>query len=366
MVNITVIGSGNSGLTMAAHLSKNGERVSLWNRSKKTIEKLMETRTVYCEGLIEGPVEIELVTDDIKKALLDPDIIFVTTPASSHKTIAREIAKNIQKETTIVLNPGRTFGAVEFKKYYKQYNKEYEQKICESQTIIYTCRKTDEDSINLISLKSDVLISCIDSFGQVAAKKGRLKNELLIGELPESIREYFTPARSMIETSIGNVGMILHCAPLLLNTGWTENETSRYKYYYDGITPSVAKFIEKIDQERVDVSEKLGLKVETTREWMERTYGLRGHNLYDCIQRNEAYKTIDAPGSLDHRYINEDIPCGLVPLESIGKKLGLEMKHTSLVIDLANSLLDTDFRDRGRNLNDFTYEDFNKDFNRLF
>lgn len=83
---------------------------------------------------------------------------------------------------------------------------------------------------------------------------------------------------------------------------------------------------------------------------MIRTYHVTGSNLYECIQNNEAYKTIDAPGSLKHRYIFEDVPCGLVPLESIGLKLGLNMGYTTLIIDLASKLLNFDFRTTGRNL----------------
>ena len=134
----------------------------------------------------------------------------------------------------------------------------------------------------------------------------------------------------MIQTSIGNVGMVLHCAPLLLNTGWTESEKNIYKYYYDGITPTIGKLIEKIDDERVAVSDALGDKVESTKDWFIRTYHVSGNNLFECIQNNEAYKTIDAPGSLKHRYIFEDVPCGLVPLEAIGLKLGLDMSFTTL------------------------------------
>ena len=80
-MNITVVGAGNSGLTMAAHLSNEGENVTLWNRTTKTISKLMETNIVYCEGAIEGPIKINQVTDNIKEAVRDPDIIFITTPA---------------------------------------------------------------------------------------------------------------------------------------------------------------------------------------------------------------------------------------------------------------------------------------------
>lgn len=340
-MKVTVIGAGNSGLAMAAHLSGEGNKVTLWNRSKATIAKLMETHIIYCQGMINSETRIHLVTDDIEKAVENPDIILITTPASSHKELAKQLAKNLKKETLIVLNPGRTFGALEFQEIYRRWNPYLQQTVAETQTIIYTCRRTGEDSVDIISLKSDVLISTFDPD----------ENQRIIERLPGCIREYFIPARSMIETSIGNVGMILHCAPLLLNTGWTESKHTIYKYYYDGITPSIGKLIEQIDGERIVVSKLLGLEVETTKEWLERTYHIKGDSLYDCIQNNHAYTTIVAPSSLDHRYIFEDIPCGLVPLEAMGKKLGLKMQKTGLIIELASALMGVDFRDIGRNLN---------------
>lgn len=350
------MGAGNSGLAMAAHLSKEGNNVTLWNRSKSTISKLLSTQTIYCEGVIKGAIKVNLITNDIREALFDPDIILITTPANSHKELAEKIAKHINKETLIVLNPGRTFGALEFREVYQKNNSKISQTIAETQTIVYTCRKTGEDSVNIIGLKSGVLISTFDAN----------ENGKIISKLPICLQQFFTPAKSMIETSIGNVGMVLHCAPLLLNTGWTESEISLYKYYYDGITPSIGRLIEKIDQERVSVSKELGLEVETTKEWLERSYNVKGRNLYEVIQNNEDYKTIDAPTSLNHRYIFEDIPCGLVPLEAVGKKLGLEMKNTELIINLASSLMDVDFRETGRNLINYFVSDSITDLKFLF
>lgn len=341
-LRITVIGAGNSGMAMAAHLSQEGNEVTLWNRSRPTIDKLMVTRTIYCQGVLLGEVSIHLVTPDIGMALQDPEIILVTTPASSHQELAELIAKHIKKSTVIVLNPGRTFGALEFRNTYERFNRQFNQVVAETQTIIYTCRKTAEDAVHIIAFKDSVLISALDV----------TSNHLLISCLPECIQRFFVPADSMIQTSIGNVGMVLHCAPLLLNTGWTESETTVYKYYYEGITPTISELIEKIDGERVAVSAALGYRVESTKEWLIRTYHVTGSNLYECIRNNEAYKTIDAPQSLKHRYIYEDIPCGLVPLEGVGLKLGLNMSHTSLIIDLASKLFNVDFRRLGRNLED--------------
>lgn len=342
-MNVTIIGAGNSGLAMAAHLSSNGNKVSLWNRSISNIKKLMETHTIRCEGVIQGDFKIDLVTDDMEQAIEGSKVILITTPANSHKELALRLAKILKKETLIVLNPGRTFGAFEFQKVFRTVNEDF-QTIAETQTIIYTCRKTDEDCVNIIAFKSSVLISAIKSE----------KNPYIIQRLPECIRQYYIPAKSIIETSLGNIGMILHCAPLILNSGWTESKNNTYKYYCDGISTSIVGIIEKIDEERILVSEALGYKVESTIEWLKRTYHVKGSNIYECIQNNEVYKTIDAPNSLMHRYILEDVPCGLVPLESTGIELGLPMIYTSMIINLASSLLNTNFRKEGR----FSYNEY--------
>lgn len=340
-MQVTVIGAGNSGFAMAAHLCANGHQVRLWNRSVATIKKLQETHTIKCYGEIQGDFTIDLVTTDLKKAIEGTDMIFITTPANSHRELAKEIARYLDRDVIILLNPGRTFGALEFLQVFSKYNKLITPTIAETQTIIYTCRKVSEYAVNILALKSEVLLSTFDA----------RENKNIIKQLPVCLQPFFKPARSMIETSVGNVGMVLHCAPLLLNIGWTENQNSYYNYYYDGISPTIASFIEKIDEERVQVSERLGLKVESTKDWLKRTYRLEGDTIYECIQNNEAYKNISAPNTMNHRYIFEDIPFGLVPLEYIGRKLGLPMKNTRLVIDLASSLFDVSFRKVGRRVN---------------
>jgi opine dehydrogenase len=338
-MNITIIGAGNSGLAMAAHLAKFENKITLWNRSLKTIEKIIESKTIYVEGVFAGEYTIHNATTDMFIALHDAELVLITTPADSHKELAQLIANNISSELTIIMNPGRTLGVVEFQHYYQEISA-IPIKIAETQTIIYTCRKIDEQTVNIIAMKKNVLL---------ASKSSEITLDI-VSSLPFCLVEYFKPSKSIIDTSFGNVGMILHCAPLLLNTGWTEGLDKSYKYYYDGISPTIANFISKIDIERVAVANKLGSQILTTKEWLENTYGVSGNNLYECIQNNVAYKTIDAPHSLNHRYIFEDVSCGLVPLEIIGNLLGLNMTYTKLTIDLASALLDHDFRKKGRNL----------------
>lgn len=126
------------------------------------------------------------------------------------------------------------------------------------------------------------------------------------------MRKQLIPVKSMIQTSIGNAGMVLHCAPLLLNTGWTENKHILYKYYYDGITPSVERVMQKIDQERVLVSKKLGFELETTQAWLKRTYGIEQH--------------VNDPYSLDGFYII--FAAGFLPTPYLWGEID-EFKHST-------------------------------------
>lgn len=339
-LSIAIIGAGSSGLAMAAHLLSHGHKVKLWNRSKDSIEKIKKTGLIKVEGVINSKFRIDLVTTNIRIALDGVELVMITTPANSHREIAEKMAKYIKPNMLIVLNPGRTCGAIEFVKALKNAGCIVHAEIAETQTIIYTCRKIAQDCVLILAFKRQVLLCGLDSS----------RSKSIIQRLPSCLQRYFIAAKSMVETSLGNVGMILHCAPMLFNIGWIENSKTEFKYYYEGITPTVARFLEQLDKERLEVAVRLGQSVDSTSSWLRRTYGVKGRNLYDCIQNNSAYQTIDAPSSLAHRYITEDVPCGLVPLEALGRLFGLPMKTTGLIIDLICRIYGVDFRENGRNL----------------
>ena len=79
-MNVIVIGAGNSGLAAAAHLSKEGDTVVLWNRSRETIAGLLTSGKIVLHGAIEGEYTIPLITDDLEEALgfFEPQVILVT------------------------------------------------------------------------------------------------------------------------------------------------------------------------------------------------------------------------------------------------------------------------------------------------
>lgn len=333
---VFVCGAGHQGIAMAAHLALNGVAITLWNRSEKHIRKIEKTGKIYCQGVVNGCAQIERASSNIEKVF--SDVIMVATPSNAHKDVAKELAPFVTDKTTIILNPGRTFGAIEFAETLKECGVKRLPAIAETQTIVYTCRKVDEDSSIIYAMKKQV---------DIAGLKG-VDIGCVVNRLPICLRQYFRPVRSVGTTSFANVGMILHCAPVMMNIGWIESEIADFKYYYDGISRSIATFLEKMDKERIAVAKELGYNVATVAEWMKDEYEASGDSLYECIRNNASYKEIDAPISIKTRYIYEDVPNGLVPIEFIGKSIGVETRHISTVIDLACEVTGVDFRSIGR------------------
>lgn len=331
------MGAGHQGLAMAAHLSDNGVECSLWNRTKENIKHIIQTGKINCSGIINKSVPIRRVSDQLDELM--QKVIMVATPSTAHRDIARLLARYVDSSNVIILHPGRTFGVLDFLGILKSCGCRSMPLVAEAQTIVYTCRRDASNGVKLFALKRGIKIGALTWDDACKA----------IGYIPICIRDRFEPASSYIQTSLGNVGMVLHCAPVLMNVGWIENEETKFEYYYSGISPTIASLLERLDQERVRVAEAMGYKIESVSEWLIRTYGTYGEKLFDVLQNNTYYRGIDAPITIHHRYIEEDVPNGLVALESVGQYKRIGTPITSTIIDFANEVMEEDFRAMGRN-----------------
>jgi opine dehydrogenase len=85
--------------------------------------------------------------------------------------------------------------------------------------------------------------------------------------------------------------------------------------------------IKLIDAERVAAA-ALGASVPTLADWFERVYGVRGATLVETCQRltynsDGPYQATGTPKSLDHKFITEDVPSGLIPMSALGAAAGV-------------------------------------------
>jgi len=332
-----VLGAGNGGQALAAILERHGHEVRLWNRTPNKLQAIRNGINV--SGQMVFHTVIDVLTTNIAEAIENAKMIFIVVPASAHLDIAKLLASYIKKDQAIILNPGRTAGCLEVRNALVESGCTDLPVILETQSLFCACRSTNPGEVNILSFKMDNSISGIPK-----TQFTEFKDEL------ESIYINLTFMPSALSTGLENIGAILHPAPVLLNTGWIESRDVFFPHYYYGISRSIAEFLEKMDMERLDVAKKYGLKVRSVKEWHEDNYGTKGANLFETLQKNSAYASIDAPRVLMHRYITEDIPTGLVPISELGRAVGVKTPTIDIIIELGSALLEVDFRKEGRNL----------------
>ena len=78
--------------------------------------------------------------------------------------------------------------------------------------------------------------------------------------------------------------------------------------------------------------------------------GRDGGTAYSVFHNSEPNRFIKAPATIDHRFLNEDIPYGLVAIAELGRLAGVATPCADAVIDIASIVAARPYRQRGLTL----------------
>lgn len=337
------------------------------------------------------PLGDSIVSHDAS-LLLESDLIVIALPSTFHCVAARHLASLgvSEKRIPIILSPSRSFASP----YIWRILGDGYPIICLS-TCPYSCKIISPNRAFLKRRKRTFVVSA----------EGELSQH------QESLFKTVFPHAAMTHipalTSLNNIGAVFHCATYIMNYDEIKRREiigEPFSFYIEGIAKreDVGKVIEQIDQIRLQIASKLGLSVfglkNNPREdiwrkltnalraleeesnddidvlrrirrefteylnncvvsaahWLDLTYGvirIEGEPLCQTIGRTPTYQNNSVP---QRRYIDEDIPTGLVVYEALAKMMNIDASICTQIIDLYNNLFDTDARLLGRNLDGFT------------
>ncbi len=332
-----VLGGGHGGTAMAGHLALLGFDVSLYNRSENRIMAIkasggIEVLSDSHDLLPHGFAKLKIVTSDIATAISGRDILMVVLPATAHKFIAEQIAPHLVDGQVVVLNPGRTGGALEVLKTIRDCRCSAGIVVAEAQTFIYASRSVNPAQTKIFRIKNSIPVAALP-----AHRTPEVVNFLRCA-FPQ-----FVPGDNVMKTSLDNIGAIFHPAVTVLNAGRIESTSGDFDYYTDGITPSVALILEEMDRERVRVAEGIGFRAMSAREWLYIAY-----DAAEAMRANRGYDGIKAPKTIFHRYISEDIPMSLIPIASLGRLVNVQTPTIDSIILLGSILHGENFWATGR------------------
>lgn len=337
-MRFAVIGAGNGGQAMAGYLAMQGHRVRLYDRSEAKVQLLRERGGITLQGRIVGFGKLDCIATDMRKVIEGAEIVMVTTVANAHSSIARQMAPFVEDGQIIVLNPGRTCGALVFKNALRESNVSARYYIGEAQTLVYACRIVENGVVNIIGVKDEVLLA-----GLPAADTGHILERLKLAY------PCFEKAENVLRTSLENIGAIFHPCVCLFNAATIERQDQFW--FYRDMTDRVAGFIEKFDKERLAVGRAYGIELLGVAEWIRFAYqNTEGGTLCELMKNNPAYHDIKAPGSIFTRQLTEDIPTGVIPIIELAKVVGVATPLMESMVATIGALLDIDFYADGRTL----------------
>ena len=349
---VAILGAGNGGFAHAADLAIKGFGVNLYevpefgeNLAAVKERGGIELKVTGNPGMDPGFGPLRRVTTDVSEAVGDAGIVIIVVPAFAQRRFAQVCAPFLRDEHLVMLSPGNFGGCLEMWSALQESGSRARPLLCETECMTYSGFKSGPAEVEVSGYKEGHTL---------AAFPGRRTGEAL-----ERVRPLFPSmkgARNILETGLRNSNTVCHPPIMVLNAGRVEDTDGKFLFYWQGCTRGVGQVIERIEVERLQIGEALGLNLTPMRDVHLQWYahsGASGDTLPDVLRTNPVYAIDWAPPRLQHRFLTEDIPFGMVPMERMGQYAGVPTPMTTAIIEMSCGLLGEDLRKKGRDLGAF-------------
>ena len=339
MRSVAVLGGGHGARTVAGDLSLAGHKVHLFEfeRFHENVSAIFDRREITVTGKARnGTAALALTTHDVAEAIDGVDIILVIVPALYHRTYAEYLASHLRSGQHVVLIPG-TFGSLEFIAEIRERGCTADITVSELDTLPYATRIDGHASVNVYHN--------LPSFGAGVFPSCRHQE---VFDILKDLYSGVTPFRDVLEAGLANCNPVIHPLGVLMNAGRIEYSRGEFWYYEEGITPSTARAMEALDQERLAIAHRLGLNMPTQAEALHAVgYGPKG-DLWETLKASKGLTPIKGPASLSNRYTTEDVPIGLVCWSQLGDMLDVPTPLMKATIEIGIAVSGVNYWETGR------------------
>ena len=288
---VAVIGAGNVGCALAADLALRGVEIRLFNRSPGRLATIRDAGGIIVTGEIEGFAPLSLVTGSLEQAVDGAGVVAVTVPTASLPAYAAALARATSEEQLIWLNPGHSGGALYLAAELARAGRGGGRTICQLTTASHASRLTGPATVRVF-LRSRASLAALPS--SHLDNCHRRLDALLPGQ--------FGRAKSVLEADLANLNAILHPPAMVCNAGWIEATAGKFGFYAEGSGPAVARVMDAIDHERLELARALGVRAVPFAELFGQLgfttgQGFHGGGAYHAIRRSELIRPIQSPPS---------------------------------------------------------------------
>ncbi len=336
-MRIAVLGGGNGSYAAAADLAEQGHEVRFWRRDAVAFAPVLDTQSITLKD-IKGRRDVRLAraTADVAEAVRGAELLVVPTPAFAQSDIARVIAPHVSDGQVVFLPPG-TFGSYVMAKVLRDAGSRAGVSFAETGTLPYLTRKHGPAEI-AITIRAKRLPT-----GAFPASRSAHALDLLRRAYPS-----VEPIEDALSGALMNAGPIIHPPLILMNAGPLEH-FQKWDIHKEGTQPAIRRVTDALDDERIAVREALGYRPYH--------FPLRDHYTTDKWMYGDAHDRLTESGDwrekielTTHRYMREDVACGLAFLVSVAEWAGVPCPVARGLLALGSAVCATDFRRGARTL----------------
>ena len=335
-MRITVLGAGAGGTAVAFDCAAHGHEVRLFDFAAfpENIAAIAEAGGIHAGGDIEGFAAIAYSGHDIDAALDGAELIYAVGPAYSTEPFGKAVAGKLSPGQTVIVTPGSCGGALAFKMAAGLAVSDDTVRVAETSTLHYAVRLTEPGHIRVfLKLKAGNLLAALPG-----------SNTQPILDLIADVYPSMEAADSVLQTSLQNANPIIHPSVTLSNAARIEMTGGDFLFYEEGVSDSVGRLIEALDEERIAIGQRLGITVLPDPEMGMRQGYMLADNYGQAYREAPGFLGIGAQPELDHRYLHEDVGYGLVFMSSLGEQLGVATPSIDAVIEIASIVMARDYR----------------------
>lgn len=345
--NFVIIGAGNGGQSLAGDMSLRGVEVqAIYDKNEKAIIPIAENGGIKMSGpVVEGFGKVKAATANLEETMNAGDVFLVAITSNFHRTLAQEMAPYIKPHHTVVLLPGYVGSSISFAKTLRECGVEELPLIGESLSFPYATRLIGPAHAGIKARKFALPMAAFP------ANRNKEFMKIIQQAIPEAIL-----MENTLTIGLNNSNPTTHVAFYLFNMGKVESPDAKDADFHSWGTPSVVRIQYAMDNERMEILKELGLKSISYDEFNDICY--KGEHYQPIKQTNEIQSNAaQAPD----RFIDEDVPMGLVPMQAIAKKLGVSTPTIDTLISMGNLVRNKDFVKEGTTLEMLGIEDMNKE-----
>jgi opine dehydrogenase len=336
MTTCAIIGAGLGGCALLAAMSLQGYAMRLHDLDDSRLTAIRERGGIDVDGLFQGFARAELVTAELAPAIRGADVVIVCTGSHKHAEVARLLAPRLVDGQTILLVQGGTGGSLVVRNELKRAACRARIDVAEMDNYPFSLRWPSPTRMTFTIRKEFLQIAALP------AARGAAVLDRLRAAFPQAVA-----APNTLYTGLMNANGILHVANMVANIGRLESGGNGYRFYAEGYTPSAIRLLESVSDERLAVARAFGVALPGVHQWLLDTYRLGGDTLAETFHRltyepTGPYQWTPTPASMEHKYVTEDVPCGLVAMASLGDAAGVPTPVIDGLIALASSMLGRD------------------------